>query len=106
MKQHLYVGNLPREYTEEQLRDLFASDGREVETVTIRTKAGTGRSRGFGFVKMAEVEHAEQAVAALNGIDLDGRTLKVSEAYRETREKQVSLSYEDHGRQNRSRKRR
>lgn len=97
------MGNLPPEYTDDQLRELFATDGREVESVTIRTKAKTGRSRGFGFVKMASEEHAERAVAALNGSDVGGRTLKVAEAYRETREKPVSTSYEDYARMSRPR---
>ena len=105
MKQHLYVGNLPQSYTEDQLRDLFATDGREVETVTIRMKAKTGRSRGFGFIKMKSEEDAERAVAALNGSDVEGRVLKVSEAYRDTREQTVTSSYEDYGRPNRPRKR-
>jgi RNA recognition motif-containing protein len=105
VKQHLYVGSLPRDYTEDQLRELFAADGREVESVTIRTQAKTGRSRGFGFIKMASEEHAASAVAALNGAEVDGHTLKVSEAFRETRERPVSTAYEDFGRPSRPRRR-
>ena len=106
MKQHLYIGNLPLDFSEDQLRELFASDGREVETVTIRKKAKTGRSRGFGFIKMGSEEDAESALTALNGTDLAGRTLKVGEAYRETRDRAVTSSYEDYGRPQRPRKRR
>ncbi len=95
MKQHLYVGNLPLTLTEQALEELFGSDGRTVESVTIRKRAKTGKSRGFGFVKMASEEDAERAVAALHGIELDGRTVKVGEAYRETRDKPTSSSYDD-----------
>ena len=97
MNQHLYVGNLPRDYTEEQLRDLFAADGREVESITIRTKAKSGRSRGFGFITMANEEDAKRAVAALHGSEVGGRTLKVGEAHRNARERSASSSYEDYG---------
>ena len=106
MKQHLYVGNLSADYTEDELRDLFAADGREVESVTIRKKVKTGRSRGFGFVKMASEEDAERAVQALHGTDVRGRSLKVGEAHRETRERQESRSYESFDRPSRPRKRR
>jgi RNA recognition motif-containing protein len=97
VKQHLYVGNLPKSYTEDQLRDLFAADGREVETVTIRMRAKTGKSRGFGFIKMGSEDHAIAAVGALNETDLEGRTIKVREAFRDTRDRIVTIEYEDRG---------
>ena len=106
MKQHLYVGNLPPDYTEDQLRDLFAANGRGVESVTIRTKAKSGRSRGFGFIKMASEEDAQGAVDALNGTNVGDRTLKVSEAHRDTRERTASSSYGDYGRPSPPRRRR
>lgn len=96
MKQQLYVGNLPPEMTEDQLRDLFAGTDREVESVTIRRKAKTRRSRGFGFVKMASESDAENAMASLNGTEVQGRSLKVGEAHREDREKSTGGGWDDH----------
>jgi RNA recognition motif-containing protein len=96
LKQQLYVGNLPLDITEDQLRDLFAGTDRQVESVTIRRKAKTGRSRGFGFVKMASESDAESAMAALNGTDIEGRSLKVGEAHRENRERSTGGGWDDH----------
>ncbi len=83
MKTCLYVGNLPRDCTEETIRNLFASDGRVVQTVTISIDHKTGHSRGFGFVDMGSEEDAAAALAAVKGTELEGRALKVGEAYRE-----------------------
>ncbi len=69
----LYVGNLGYSVTNEQLEELFASHG-EVKQVNII------EGRGFGFVEMSNPSEAEKAKEALNGSDLDGRTLKVDEA--------------------------
>lgn len=74
----LYVGNLPWSATEDELRELFGAHG-EVGSVAIITDRETGRSRGFGFVEVdADVE---QVIAALDGRDLGGRPLRVSEAH-------------------------
>ena len=80
MKKCLYVGNLPRECTEDTVRELFAADGRVVDSVTIAMDRRTGRSRGFGFVTMPEREHAAAAIETLNRQEFDGRTLVVNEA--------------------------
>jgi RNA recognition motif-containing protein len=76
---NLYVGNLPHSTTEADLRSLFESHG-SVDKVSIVTDRDTGRSRGFGFVEMAEASEADKAVAALNGTELGGRTLTINEA--------------------------
>ena len=83
MKTCLYVGNLPRDCTEETIRNLFAGEGRVVQKVTISIDHKTGHSRGFGFVDMGSEEDATAALAAVKGTELEGRTLKVGEAYRE-----------------------
>jgi RNA recognition motif-containing protein len=74
----LYVGNLPFTATEEAVRALFSKHG-TVEKVSLITDRETGRPRGFGFVEMSNAD-ASRAMQALNGTDLDGRSLKVNEA--------------------------
>ena len=69
----LYVGNLSYSVTNEQLQELFSNYG-EVRQVTII------EGRGYGFVEMSSPSEAEKAKEALNGTDLEGRTLKVDEA--------------------------
>ena len=76
---NLYVGNLPHSTTETELRTLFETHG-AVEKITLVTDRDTGRSRGFGFVEMANVSEADKAIAALNGKELGGRTLTINEA--------------------------
>lgn len=76
----LYIGNLSYNTTEETLRAAFEADGRQVKEVSIITDRETGRPRGFAFVLMATPEDATAAISALDGQQLDGRTLKVSEA--------------------------
>ena len=80
MANKLYVGNLSYSTTEESLRTAFEAEGRRVERVTIVTDRDTGQSRGFAFVEMSSPADAEAAISALDGRELDGRTLKVSEA--------------------------
>ena len=79
MSSKIYVGGLPYATTEAQLSDLFAPHG-TVESVRIITDRFTGRSRGFGFVEMSTADQANAAIAALNGTQLEGRTLAVNEA--------------------------
>ena len=79
MPYKLFVGGLPFSTSEERLREVFAQAG-TVESAVVVTDRGTGRSRGFGFVEMSTSEEADQAVAKLNGKDLDGRQLKVERA--------------------------
>lgn len=76
MAQKLYVGNLPFSVTEDDLRELFAVHG-AVHSINLITDRDTGRPRGFAFVEM---DGADAATDALNGHEIDGRALKVSEA--------------------------
>ncbi len=80
MGKRLYVGNLPYQCEEAQLRALFEQDGRQVEEVKIVTDRETGRPRGFAFVEMSSDTQAQAAVTALNGKPFGGRPLTVSEA--------------------------
>jgi len=75
----IYVGNLPWRTTAEDLRALFEPYG-TVENARIVTDRETGRSRGFGFVDMAEDEMADRAIAELNNYEYGGRPLTVNEA--------------------------
>ncbi len=79
MASKIYVGGLPFSATEPQLNELFAAHG-TVESVRVITDKFTGQSRGFGFVEMSTTEEAKKAIAALNGTQMDGRTLTVNEA--------------------------
>lgn len=74
----LYVGNLPFSATEDELRDLFGQHG-EVQEIALISDRETGRPRGFGFVVM-EDDGAEKAIAALNGVEMGGRNLKIDRA--------------------------
>jgi len=76
---NLYVGNLPHSTTESELRTVFEAHG-AVEKVSIVTDRESGRARGFGFVEMTNPAEADKAVAALDGSELGGRTLKINEA--------------------------
>jgi RNA recognition motif-containing protein len=80
MSTKLYVGNLSFSTTEETLRNLFEADGRRVEDVAVVMDRETGRPRGFAFVQLGSPEDAKSAIAALNGREVDGRQLTVSEA--------------------------
>ena len=89
---NIYVGNLSFRATEDAVRSLFAMYG-TVESVKIIIDHGTGQSRGFGFVEMSDRGAGQKAVAALNGKDFEGRTLKVTEA--RPKEDRVSQRYRD-----------
>ncbi|MBL8749925.1 MAG: RNA-binding protein [Planctomycetes bacterium] len=80
MGTRLYVGNLSFQTTEDSLRAAFEGDGRQVTEVKIMLDRDTGRSRGFAFVEMATEQDAQNAIAAMNGADVDGRPLRVNEA--------------------------
>lgn len=75
----IFVGNFSFSTTESDLRQWFEQHG-SVDSVTVVTDRDTGRSRGFGFVEMANNSEAEAAIAALNGRDVGGRALTVNEA--------------------------
>lgn len=79
MGNRLYVGNLSFSATDQTLRQAFAAHG-DVTDVHVVVDRMTGQSRGFGFVTMSSQNEANAAMGALNGADLDGRTLKVNEA--------------------------
>ncbi len=79
MARKLFVGGLPYRTTNDELKDAFAKAG-EVATASIVTDRETGRSRGFGFVEMAQDADADTAISMWNGKDFDGRTLTVSDA--------------------------
>jgi cold-inducible RNA-binding protein len=76
---NIFVGNLDFAATESSVRSLFEPYG-QVDRVNVVTDRETGRSRGFAFVEMADAAEAERAIAALNGMQLDGRALNVNEA--------------------------
>jgi len=76
---NIFVGNLDFGATETSVRSLFEPYG-QVDRVNVVTDRETGRSRGFAFVEMADGAEAERAIAALNGMQLDGRALNVNEA--------------------------
>ncbi len=84
MNTKLYVGNISWQFTEEELRHLFDEAGNVVSAQIIIDR-DTGRSRGFGFVEMASVEDAEQALQSLNGMEVKGRSIVVKEALPEGR---------------------
>ena len=73
----LYVGNLAFSATEKEIRDLFGQYG-SVSSVSLITDRETGQPRGFGFVEMED--GADDAVRALDGKEVGGRTIKVNEA--------------------------
>lgn len=79
MATKLYVGNISFNTSNQDLNDIFGAIG-TVESANIIEDRETGRSRGFGFVEMASKEDAENAIAQLNGKEVDGRELKVNEA--------------------------
>jgi cold-inducible RNA-binding protein len=75
----IYVGNLSYNTTQDSLGEQFGAYGK-VDEVAIIMDRETGRPRGFAFVTMANAAEAAQAIEALNGVELDGRTLTVNEA--------------------------
>ncbi len=83
MGKKLFVGNLSYSTTSDDLRELFSQAG-TCESATVITDRATGRSRGFGFVEMSSAAEAERATQELNGRELQGRKLTVSEARERT----------------------
>lgn len=76
-KNKLYVGNLPYSVTDESLAELFAGFG-EVTEARVITDKFSGRSKGFGFVTMADEATAEKAIAEMNTKEVDGRAIVVN----------------------------
>ena len=79
MGNKLYVGGLPYSVTGGRLEEIFAEHG-TVESANVIADKFTGQSRGFGFVEMSTPEEAKAAITALNGTQMDGRSLTVNEA--------------------------
>ncbi len=79
MSKKIYVVNLSFDTTDDKLNQLFATYGAVTSANVIMDRL-TGRSRGFGFVEMENNAEADKAIAELNGKNVDGRALKVSEA--------------------------
>jgi len=79
MSTKLFVGNLSFNTTENDLQDAFAAHG-VVTEANLMTDRVTGRPRGFAFVTMGSPEEAQKAIEAMNGANLDGRSLTVNEA--------------------------
>ena len=75
----IYVGNMPYETTEDDLRKAFEAHG-QVDSVATITDKFTGRAKGFGFVEMPNSVEAQAAIDGLNDKDFMGRALKVNEA--------------------------
>jgi len=76
---NLFVGNMSFQTTESDLRAAFEQYG-EITRIQVMTDRDTGRARGFAFVEMADEQAAANAIAGLNGKELDGRVLNVNEA--------------------------
>lgn len=79
MATNIYVGNLPFSTGSNELEELFAEYG-SVERAQVISDRETGRSRGFGFVEMADESEAQNAIEGLNGKDFGGRQLRVNVA--------------------------
>ncbi len=76
---NIYVGNLARQTSEDDLRQAFEGFG-QVESVNIIKDRFSGESRGFGFVEMPSKQEAQKAIEEMNGKDLMGRAVNVNEA--------------------------
>jgi cold-inducible RNA-binding protein len=75
---NIYVGNLPFNVQESDLRQLFADY--DIDSASVITDRETGRSRGFGFVEIADAGQARRAIEQLDGHEMNGRRLSVNEA--------------------------
>ena len=76
---NIFVGNLDFAATDSSVRSMFEQYG-TVDRVNLVTDRDTGRSRGFAFVEMSQADEADRAIAALNGMNFEGRALNVNEA--------------------------
>ncbi len=84
MSNKLYVGGLSWDTTDATLRQTFEAHGSVHEAIVVMDRY-TGKSRGFGFVTFAEAKSAREAISAMNGTELDGRSITVSEAQERSR---------------------
>ena len=76
---NIFVGNLAKEVTDDDLKNAFTEFG-QVKSVKVIRDLFSGESKGFGFVEMASQEDGEKAIAELNGQEVSGREIKVNEA--------------------------
>jgi RNA recognition motif-containing protein len=79
LSKKIYIGNLPFSSTEDELRAVFQRHG-EVTSVNVITDRESGRPRGFAFVEMDDASAADEAIRALDGSELGGRSIRVNEA--------------------------
>ncbi|HRJ51360.1 MAG TPA: RNA-binding protein [Candidatus Thiothrix moscowensis] len=79
MSAKLYVGNLPYSITQQSLQEKFAQFG-QVNSVNVITDRDTGQNKGFAFVEMSSNSEAQKAIQGMNGVNIDGRDIKVNEA--------------------------
>jgi RNA recognition motif-containing protein len=79
MSMKLYVGGLPYSTTEDELNAMFAAIGQVVSAIIIKDR-DSGQSKGFGFVEMADLKEAQNAIKELNGKEVGGRSLMVNQA--------------------------
>lgn len=91
---NIYVGNVSYNSSEEELSNLFSEYG-TVSSVKIIINKHTGRSKGFGFVEMANEEEGEKAVENLDGHELDGRNLRVDKAKQREESKMRAIASEE-----------
>lgn len=99
---NIFVGNLAFKVTDEELKSLFAQFGQVKSAKVIKDKF-TGESRGFGFIEMESASEAEQAISNLNGMDLEGRKIRVNAANpREERPRSPRMGGRFDSRNNRS----
>lgn len=80
MGKRLYIGNLSWDTTEDTLQSVLAEGGRNVQDLHIAVDRETGRPRGFAFAEFSTEEEAQQAIEQMDGMNLDGRNLRVNEA--------------------------
>lgn len=83
---NIFIGSLPYSVKDIDLRDIFEEYG-EVSSAKVITDKMSGRSKGFGFVEMADDEAAKKAIEELNGAEVEGRTIVVNEAQERTERK-------------------
>ena len=86
MAKNIYVGNLPYDYTEDQLHELFSAEGSVTKAHLVADRY-TGQSRGFGFIEMSSDDEALAAIAKLNEFKINDRPITVNEARPKTEHK-------------------
>ena len=82
---NIFVGNLNYSITEDDIKEIFEEYG-ELSSVKLITDKFTGKSKGFGFVEMADADEAKKAIEELNGAEVEGRTMVVNESIEKKRE--------------------